>query len=239
VLSVRPAHRHSDTAGAAAAVGVALIVFAGFARSYYLRSLFNQPPLTGLVHLHGAVMTSWFLLFIAQARLVAAHRVDWHRRLGILCVVTAASVVVTGVAVMVATTAREVQAHPDSGVAAKYLSLLGFNLCILLTFALLFVGALVARRRPDVHKRLMLLASLTLLLPAVARLIHPLVNSHVVASLVFDTCVLACVALDTARHRRLHPVFVRGAPFVIVSQHLFQAAALTLTWQTLAARLVA
>jgi hypothetical protein len=63
----------------------ALVAFVvvGFSRSYYLRILSDPPPLTTLLHLHAAVFTVWLALFLAQAGLVAVHRVDLHRKLGI------------------------------------------------------------------------------------------------------------------------------------------------------------
>src|SRR5262245_16886349 len=79
-----------------AALLAVLIVFAGFARSYYLRSFLGTGTLSGLVHLHGLVMTLWFLLFVVQVRLVAAHRVDLHRRLGFFGGFLAAALVAVG-----------------------------------------------------------------------------------------------------------------------------------------------
>src|SRR5579864_8701773 len=61
-----------------------LILFAGFARSYYLRLVFETTGLPLLLHLHGFLFTSWFVLFFVQARLVARHRVDLHRKLGVV-----------------------------------------------------------------------------------------------------------------------------------------------------------
>jgi len=58
------------------AVGAALIVFAGFARTYYLKELSGTRSLLLLLHVHGLVMTLWFVLFLAQVRLVATHRTD-------------------------------------------------------------------------------------------------------------------------------------------------------------------
>jgi hypothetical protein len=76
-LTRRPDHRFYFYG----AVAAFTVVFAGFARSYFLKNLFGTPALPWLVHLQGALMTSWFLLFFVQARLISAHRVDWHRRL--------------------------------------------------------------------------------------------------------------------------------------------------------------
>ena len=65
-----------------AVLGAAIIVFAGFAQSYFLKGFFGTPPLYPLLHLHGLVMTSWFLLFATQSGIIETHRVRLHRRLG-------------------------------------------------------------------------------------------------------------------------------------------------------------
>ncbi|MGC1491212.1 MAG: hypothetical protein WA798_07540, partial [Candidatus Acidiferrum sp.] len=76
-----------------AAILAMLLVFAGFARTYYLKTFFGTPVLPPLLHLHGFVLTLWFVLFLAQVRLVAARRIDLHRLLGICGVVLAAFIV--------------------------------------------------------------------------------------------------------------------------------------------------
>src|SRR3546814_7527951 len=53
-----PSHTGERRLYAAAAVVALALVFAGFARTYYLRSAFDGPPLTLLLYVHGAVMTS-------------------------------------------------------------------------------------------------------------------------------------------------------------------------------------
>src|ERR1044071_9515795 len=58
-------------------------VFAGFARTYYLRPFFDARPLVTVLHLHGLVFTSWILLLVVQTALVAKRRTDVHRRLGV------------------------------------------------------------------------------------------------------------------------------------------------------------
>src|SRR5918997_4593907 len=65
------------------AVAFAFTVFAGFARTYYLRPYFGTPSLTPLLHLHGIVFTSWLALLLTQTALVAANRTRIHRRLGV------------------------------------------------------------------------------------------------------------------------------------------------------------
>ena len=67
----------------AASITFPLIVLAGFGRTYYVRGLFNAPPLpSSLVHLHGLLMTAWVVLFVTQVRFIASHRIQLHRRPG-------------------------------------------------------------------------------------------------------------------------------------------------------------
>ena len=75
------------------AVAIVGTVFAGFAPTYYLRPLFDTPPLMPLLHLHGIVFTSWVVLFLTQNMLVAAGRTDVHRRLGVVGAMIALSLI--------------------------------------------------------------------------------------------------------------------------------------------------
>ena len=69
---------------------MALIVFIGFSRTYFLASYFHAKPLAApIVHIHAAAFTSWMLLLVTQTSLAASGRADLHRRLGIAGLVLA------------------------------------------------------------------------------------------------------------------------------------------------------
>src|SRR5712671_3794866 len=128
------------------AVAAAMTVFAGFAPTYYLRSG-ELAPLSPLLHVHGLVFTAWFVLFLGQTGLIAAHRTDIHRRLGIIGAVLAAIMFVIGVAASLDSLRR--------GVAAPGLDprvLLSIPLGSMLVFAILVTMGLTFRREPEAHK---------------------------------------------------------------------------------------
>lgn len=217
----------------AGAIGILAVVFVGFARTYFLKSWFGTPALPWLVHLHGAVMTSWFVLFFAQTCLIARHRTDLHRRLGAVGGVLAAMMVVLGMIVVTQATAREVHAHADD--APFFLMLLALDPFVLVVFAALIAGAIAVRNRHcDVHKRLMLLATLSLTPVAIGRLLSP---TEALFWLTYGACLLVPVTVDTLRNRRLHPVFAWGAPALPLSLYLVWRLALTPAWMHFAARL--
>jgi hypothetical protein len=214
----------------AISLGLAVIVFAGFARTYYLKGLFEAPPLPLLVHVHGAVMTLWYALFVVQVRLVAAHRVALHRRLGTAGIVLAGLVAVLGTAVSFGLAKREWLAQPDS-IAAPFL--LAYQLfAIVLVFIVLISLGVYYRRRPDYHKRFMVLAMLTVLGPAVTRLPLPFLPNHNVPfTIALDlVIVITCLVVDTVRNRRLHKVFGWGGLLVIGSIFVITAFARSSVW---------
>jgi hypothetical protein len=219
-----------------AAIVIPLIVLVGFARTYYLKPFFNTPDLPNrIVQLHGVVMTAWMLLFIVQVSLVAKRRVRVHQRLGIAGGVLAALVVVVGVLTALYAAAREVTPGPSP------LAFLVVPLGDMLVFAVLIGLALYYRRKPQVHKRLMLLAAIGLLTPAIARI--PVSFIYNGGPLAFfglgDLVLLAFVTYDTFKHRRLHPVFLWGSIVIIALQPIRLLLAGTHAWLNFAAALVA
>ena len=62
------------------ALGLSLLIFVGFARTFYLRTQLGGPPLPSvLVLVHGLLFTSWMLLLAVQSGLARFGRVRWHR----------------------------------------------------------------------------------------------------------------------------------------------------------------
>jgi hypothetical protein len=196
-----------------AALSAVVIVFAGFARTYYLKELYGTPGLTGLVHLHGLVMTAWFLLFVVQVRLVESRNIEMHRRLGYAGAGLAVFVLAVGTVTAVVAAASGHSPGPPP------LVFLSVPLGDMLVFTV-FVGLGMAfRERGAVHKRLMLLSCLGILTAAIARI--PWAPIHDAGLPLYfaltDLCVIVAAVVDTWRHRRFHPVFGWGLAFLVAT----------------------
>lgn len=220
-------------------VFMALVVFAGFARTYYLRPLLPAPalagqlPVTGLIHVHALLFSGWMVLLVLQARLVATGRVPLHRRLGLAGV--ALAVLMVGVGTVTALQAVGRGVSPPGLDARRFLVV---PLFALLVFGVLFAAAVVARRRPQAHKRLMLLATIGLLPPALARwLIFYLGLGPPVVLGVTTLFVVPLVVWDLSTRGRLHPATLWGGLFVVLSVPARLAIAFTPGWLGLANRL--
>ena len=99
------------------AIAITITVFAGFSRSYFLKSWYGTPELSRLLHIHGLVFTAWVLFFLSQAVLVATGRTYLHRRMGIGGAVLAALVVIVGTAVAITRAKTGVVSHPRGATA--------------------------------------------------------------------------------------------------------------------------
>lgn len=235
------ARRHFDRRFYFGAGQVALgLVFWGFAPSYYLKLIFGTPQLSTRLHIHGAVMSSWLALFFVQACLISARRTDLHRRLGILGIVIAIGVVLLGSTTTFNAAAREVGRH--SAEANARVTVLCFELVQMMLFAGLVAAAIGMRRRPDYHKRLMLLATACMMPSAFSRIpldLTFIVSGNMSILLLFDLCVMVPAVIDTLRNRRLHPAFGWGGSIALAALNLAYPIAISPQWLRLGTSLVA
>lgn len=225
-----------------AAIVVPLVVLAGFARTYYLKGYFATPALPSvIVHIHGLVMTAWVVLFIVQVTLVAKRKTKLHQRLGILGAFLAGLVFIVGILTALYGAARFVNA-PDlvPPGAPPPLPFLIIPLGDMVAFAILIGTALYYRKRLDIHKRLMLVAAVNITVPAIARIPVSFIanGGPPVFFGLADLILLSFLAVDTIRHKRLHPAFLWGTLFVILFQPLRIVLAGTQAWTSFAAALV-
>jgi len=216
----------------AMAIVIVGVVFGGFARTYFLRPYFTTQPLTPLLHLHGIVFTSWLVLYFTQTVLVAAKRTDVQRRLGIAGAVIAVLMILIGT--ITAVIRAQQGATPADGIPP--LVFLVIPLGDMLVFTILIGAGFYFRRRPDVHKRLMLLATISILAAAVARLPFAFLQAGPPAFFgVTDLFVAACFIYDLITRRTVHRATALGGLLIVASQPLRLIIGSTDAWSAFAA----
>lgn len=208
------------------ALAIAATVVVGFAPTYYLRPQFTSAPLPLYLHVHGFVVTAWIALLLAQTVLVAARRIDVHRRLGWFGAGWAALVVVTGLIAARWSLRREVDAGFDDS-ALTFLTTPLFSMAV---FAALMTAAVLRRRQPHTHKRLVLLATVNLLDAAIARWPLALVASGTMVYVLVDLFVAALLGYDILVRRRLEPASLWGGLLVVTGQVLRDPVGRTEAW---------
>ena len=207
-------------------------VFIGFARTYFLAGVFRAPLPSLLIHIHGAVFSSWILLLITQTALVSTGRVDLHRRLGLAGFGLACLMVILGVLAASNSLARGFS-PPGSPFDPK--TFYAIPIVDMVVFATLVFFAYRARFNPSAHKRLILIATVSLMdaptgrPPFAAITNHPFFGSTFVA--IF---LLLLVAYDLWSAHKVHRATIWASLFVLIAQQLQVPLGNTAAWHTFA-----
>lgn len=146
-------------------------VLYGFAHTYFMAGMVRAPLPSVLVHVHGVAFTAWILLFLVQTVLIGARKVRLHRTLGWAGAGLAMAMMVLGVLATNAALRRGV-VPPGFTVPVYFL----LNNGQVIVFAAMVAWGVAVRYNKPVHKRLMLLATLGIMGPAIAR--WPIVQTH-------------------------------------------------------------
>jgi hypothetical protein len=226
----RSSRRRERAFFAAMAVALLAAVFLGFARTYFLAGVFGAPLPSPVIHVHGALFSSWILFFLAQTALVSAGRVDVHRRLGLFGFGLAGAMVVLGLLAGLDLLRRNVAV---GGVEPK--TFYAGTTIDMVIFSTLVTAAYRTRSRPATHKRLVLISTIMLLGAAVARWPLEVIATHPWTAEAFHySFLLPLIAYDLWSLGRIHRATLLGGVFMIVAIRLELPIGRTAGWQVFA-----
>jgi FtsH-binding integral membrane protein len=214
--------------------GMALLllgsVFLGFAHTYYLAGIFHAPLPSMIVHFHGAIFSSWILFLLAQTTLVASGRVDIHRRIGIAGFLLACLMVVVGV--WAATNSLGRGGGPP-GIDPKTFYIIPIT--DMLIFGVLVFFAYRARFDSAAHKRIIIIATVALMIAAIARWPIPLVHRNpLAAAIVSYAFLLMIMAYDLWSTHKIHRATIWASVFLIFVQQIRFPIGQTAAWHAFA-----
>ena len=205
-------------------MGVVLIAFvvAGFAPFVFTRP--GGPlEMPALLHAHGLLFVLWFVLFLVQARLIGSGNTRLHMSLGKASVVLAVAIVIVAYFVM-----RGAYSNPDWQIGPfSHSASVMFPFTDILNFAIAYSLALFHRRTPEAHKRLMLMAGILIMDPAIARLVFVIGAPFPMILLLELSLFLAVAGYDVKTRRKPHWatmlglglfIFANAAKFTVAQQ---------------------
>lgn len=205
------------------AVVFVIIAFGSFTPTYWAplaSGTFSSPP---IVHVHGALLFSWTLLYLLQTALIASGRTTRHQALGLFGIALFSVMCCSIVATRLVLLRHEV--HAGFGDAARRFSALA--LCSLPLLIAFFAAAIANIRRPELHKRLMYLVMVALMIPALARIFLVLLKpagavgpppTFVVIPPTLTAALLIVIAVvyERRRYGRVHPVSLYGGVTLVL-----------------------
>ena len=199
-----------------AIVAISALIVLGFFRTWYGRYLFDLPPLTLKAHLHGVLATLWLLLHYTQAKLVAAHRVDIHKKLGIVAAIVGFALAAQALDLAIGNVAAG-RAPPGR----DPLQFLSVPIGTTTMFTAFLIAALALRRKREWHKRFMFFASLAIIVPAVGRIELFMASMGLSKYLLPASITCSFIAWawwnDWRKLGRVHPAYLVGGILLAVS----------------------
>jgi len=212
--------------------GMALLilatVFVGFARTYFLAGVFRAPLPNVLIHIHGAVFSSWIVLLIVQTALVSVHRADIHRKLGLFGCGLACAMVVLGELAASDMLARGVS-PPGSGLDPRTFYAIPFFSMII--FAVLIYFAIRERANRSVHKRFILTGTIAIMDAPTGRPPFTVITGHPhMESAFVYLFLLLLISYDLWSIRKVHRATTWASLFVVIAQALRIPIGSTAAW---------
>jgi hypothetical protein len=225
---IRPVRAYDNYFFSAMALLILVTVFVGFARTYFLAGIFRAPLPNLLIHIHGAVFTTWILLLVTQTALVSAGRVDIHRRLGLFGFGLACAMVVLG-----ELAARNMLARGEAppGFAPGPLTFYAIPFFGILIFATLIYFAWRERSNPSAHKRLILIANIAILDAPTGRPPFSVITARPFMDSVFIYAfLLLLIGYDLWSTRKVQRATIWGSLFVVIAGQLRVPIGMTHPW---------
>jgi hypothetical protein len=191
---------------------VVAIVGSGFGQTVNANLLHPDVPRPFILWIHAAAFTAWVLFFVVQSALVRSHNVRLHRSLGWFGAALGAIMVPLGITTAIIMKGFEAhQLHDPS--APLFLSI-PFN--DILCFATCFALAIYWRRKPELHRRLIFIATGALLAAAFGR--FPYLATHSLFYVAVDAVILLGVLRDLLVNRRVHVIYRIALPALLAAQ---------------------
>jgi hypothetical protein len=222
------------------------VAFLGFAPTYWVPMAMGSFPSMPVIHFHGMLFFAWTLYFAFQTWLAASGRVARHRTIGMIGVSLATAMTIFGFLAAVNAMKRSAALGlTDAGIAFVIVPLSG-----ILFFAVVFSLAIANTRQPETHKRLMLLAGISILDAAVARWFltflapagppgPPPVEITIIPALVAYLLLVPAMIFDWRRQGRPHPVYIYGGIALLAVKLLNWPISITPAWHVFAGGILA
>ena len=215
---------------------ILIAVLIGFAKTYFLAGMVRAPLPSPIIHIHGAIFTSWIILLIVQTGLVSARRVDIHRKLGLFGFGLACVMVVFGLLASVNALSREVAsgASPIPGLDPR--TFFAIPIGDMIIFATLIYFGWALRLKGVEHKRLVLIATISLVDAAVNRWPFAYVRTgpHILVDLTVYCFLVLLMAYDLWSTHKVQRITLWASLFLIIVQQLRVPIGFTPLWHRFA-----
>jgi hypothetical protein len=178
------------------------------------RNLFHPAvPRPSLLYFHAVVFSLWLVFLILQSTLIRTGNVGIHRRIGWFGVALGAAIPLVGVSIAITMGRFNTLKLHQTNVEADLI----IPLFDMVAFSVPFALAVYCRKKPEIHRRLILVATCALTAAAFGRFPENLLPPVFFYGGV-DLLILLGVVRDLAVMRSIHPVYRSALPAFVAGQ---------------------
>jgi hypothetical protein len=185
-------------------VVILILVIGGFG-SNAMVNFEDLPPLLPIVYIHGIIMLIWYTLVVVQTSLIRSGNRSLHMILGKTSSVLALGIIFTGILMTLNTYERSAR-----------VDIVTINIFLIINFIILYSLAFYRRKYSDKHKRLILFASLSMILPALGRITQAFSINDFISIPLLLVLMLAIVVYDLRTLKKVHKTTILGIVLIIV-----------------------
>ena len=195
---------------------VATVVVGGFSLTIGSRLFHPKVSPPALLWVHGGVFFGWIGLFVLQSALVRTRNTNVHKVLGWYFAAFAAVLPILGIVITRVMSRFEINTlHYD---AAERIAFLPIPFQDMLGFIVIFGLAVLWRKRPEYHRRLMLIAACILTAAAWGRIDAVSNVPYISFYSGVDALILMGVVRDLIVNRKVHAVYLWSIPPLVLLQ---------------------
>lgn len=210
---------------------LAILATIGFWPQYFRPLLTGGVETDTVIHVHVTVYVGWVALFIFQCVLVATGNIRLHRRIGKFGIAYGCAVILVGLATTFVRFATKLN---EGGIEAVQNTALA-PITDMVLFSAFFGAAAYYRDKPELHKRLMIVAASSILIASVGRFVgsfdlEPTMR-HTARLILWLSPILLAMGFDLYSRKVIHPVYLIGSVAIALT-NFRRPLSYTDTWES-------
>lgn len=228
------------------ALACAGVAFLGFAPTYFIKLATGTFRGNPILHVHASVFFAWSAFLVVQTWLAGSGQLARHRDVGLIGIVFATAMVIFGTQAAI----NSMKVAASLGVAERGIVFSIVPLGGIAFFAGAFALAIANVRRPETHRRLVLLAAISILDAPVARWFilflappgasgPPPVAVTILPALCAYSLLVVAIVHDWRTRGGPHRVYVWGGSLLVSMKLLNPIVGETGVWRGFAGALLA
>lgn len=215
-MQTNEVYKNKFTFFTAIAILSIIAILIGFLKTFIIPIISGTKTWPIVIYAHASMVFGWVLIFLIQSLLIQSKRYKTHIFIGRWAAFVAVGAAISIIPAALYQCDRELK----EGLGQTAISPIVGSLASATMFLVFVALGIVYRKKSQVHKRLMLLATILLIWPAWFRWRHyfPSIERPDIwfAGVLANSLIIVAFIWDWLKNNRIHPALLCGGLFIIL-----------------------